>query len=144
MISITGGLVLFAVQLPGLQMSVESTFLNELDAKIMDQYWNKLDSKAMVFDSIPSRSVTVFGRAVNAGTTWYDLNPEWKSLVAHPDPYQLKKAGYDYVYIDEEFWSIENGKNQALLNQSCVKPMESLKMWPGLIRKFMDISKCIP
>ena len=144
LISLIGGLVLFAVQLPGLQMSVESTFLNELDARIMDRYWNKLDLKAMVFDSIPSRSVTVFGRAVNAGATWYELNPEWKSLVAHPDPYQLKKAGYDYIYIDEEYWSLENGKNQGLLNQSCVKPMESIKMWPGLIRKLMDISKCIP
>ncbi len=108
----------------------------------MDQYWNKLDSNAMVFDANPSRSVTVFGRAVKAGTSWYDLNPEWKSLVALPDPYQLKKAGYDYVYIDEEFWSTENGKNQELLNQPCVKPMESLKMWPGLIRKLLDISKC--
>jgi hypothetical protein len=30
LISLIGGLVLFAVQLPGLQMSVESTFLNEM------------------------------------------------------------------------------------------------------------------
>ena len=123
--------MLFAVQLPSLQMLVESTYLNELDARIIDEYWNQLDTDAMVFDSIPSRSVTVFGRAVNAGATWYDLNPEWRLLVANPDPYQLKKAGYDYAYIDEEYWSLENGKNQDCSLEPTLNPSESIKMWPG-------------
>jgi hypothetical protein len=123
-------------------MSIESTFLNELDAKIMDSYWNKLDSKAMVFDSNPSRSVTVFGRPVQAGSTWYDLTDSWKSLTANPDPFLLKQAGYDYVYVDEEYWAENGGRIQTILNQPCVKPIESLKAWPGLVRKFFDISKC--
>jgi hypothetical protein len=143
MISILGGLVLFAVQLPSLQMSIESTFLNELDAKVMDSYWNKLGRNAMVFDTIPSRSVTVFGRPVNAGTTWYDLTEKWKTLSANPDPYQLKMAGYDYAYLDEESWAANGGKNQEMFHQACVKPLESLKAWPGLIRKLFDISACV-
>jgi len=142
-ITVLGGLVLLAVQLPSLQMSVESTFLNELDAKIMDSYWNKLDGTAMVFDSNPSRSVTVFGRPVQAGSTWYDLTDSWKSLAANPDPFQLNQAGYEYVYVDEEYWAENGGRVQTILNQPCVKPIESLKAWPGLVRKLFDISKCI-
>ncbi len=136
------GLVVFAFQLPSMIASVPSYYMNELDAQILDKYWNTFDQDAMVFDAVPSRAVTVFGRAVNAGMTWYEFKPEWKELVSTPDPHAVQKAGYRYVYMDEEFWAKDQGAIQTYYSDSCVKPMEFIKAWPGLQRRLFDISKC--
>lgn len=116
--------------------------MNELDAKILDKYWNQFDQQDMVFDPVPARAVTVFGRAVNAGATWYELKPDWKELVANPDPHLLKQSGYQYAYFDEEYWAEDTGKVQELFADKCVKQMEFIKAWPGLQRRLFDISKC--
>lgn len=136
------GLVVFAFQLPSMIASAPSYYMNELDAQILDKYWNTFDHDAMVFDAVPSRAVTVFGRAVNAGMTWYEFKPEWKALVSNPDPHAIKKAGYRYVYMDEEFWAKDQGAIRTYYSDPCVKPMEFIKAWPGLQRRLFDISKC--
>ncbi len=139
---ITGGMVAFAFQLPSMLTSSPSYYMNELDAKILDKYWNQFDQQDMVFDPVPARAVTVFGRAVNAGATWYELKPDWKELVANPDPHLLKQSGYQYAYFDEEYWAEDTGKVQELFADKCVKQMEFIKAWPGLQRRLFDISKC--
>lgn len=136
------GIVVFSFQLPSMITSAPSYYMNELDAQILDKYWNTFDQDAMVFDAVPSRAVTVFGRAVNAGKTWYEFKPEWKALVSTPDPYDLLKAGYNYVYMDEEFWAKDEGTIRIYYSDPCVKQMEFIKAWPGLQRRLFDISKC--
>ena len=116
--------------------------MNELDARISDQYWNTLPADAMVFDPLPYRAVTVFGRAVQGGRTWYEMDPAWFTLYNNPDPAAIHAAGYDYVYVDEEYWNSTTIPVQASMQQGCVKQVESLKLWPGLIRKLFDVSGC--
>lgn len=142
LLSITGGFVLFAAQLPAIQTPVVAPFMSELDAKISQQYWNKLDKNAMVFDPVPYRSVIIFGRAVEAGETWYEYTPAWQALYDHPDPVAIHQAGYDYIYVDEDYWNSTTIPVQSSLKQGCVRQMESLKMWPGIVRKLFDISRC--
>ncbi len=142
LIAVTGGFVLLAVQIPTIQKPIVTPFMSELDAKISQKYWNKLDQNAMVFDSNPSRSVIVFGRALEAGLTWYEYFPEWSSLRSDPDPVKIHKAGYDYVYVDEEYWNSENIPVQMYMQEACVVPLESEKMWPGIIRKLFDVTGC--
>ncbi len=93
-ISLVSGFVIFASQLTAIQLPVVAPFMTELDAKISQQYWNVLNKKTMVFDPIPYRSVIIFGRAVEAGQTWYEYLPEWKAL------YELPGSGKDFKKLD--------------------------------------------
>jgi hypothetical protein len=141
-ISLVGGFVLFANQLPSVQSPVIAPFMTELDAKTEQKYWNKLDRNAMVFDPIPYRAVVIFGRAVEVGSTWYDYDPKWEAFYQKPDPVELHKAGYDYVYVDEDYWNDQTIRAFSYLSNPCVRQMEALKMWPEITRKMFDISKC--
>lgn len=142
LISMVSGFILLASQFPSIQTPVVTPFMSELDARFSQKYWNKLDKEDMVFDPVPYRAVIVFGRAVEAGLTWYEYTPEWEALYANPDPVLIHLAGYDYIYVDEEYWNSTTIKVQENLRAACVKQMESEKMWPGIIRKLFDVSKC--
>lgn len=143
LLAVCGGLVLFSAQVPAVQSPVLAPYMTELDAQISDKYWNTLPADTMVFDPLPYRAVTVFGRAVQGGLTWYEMTPDWTALYNHPDPASIHAAGYDYVYVDEKYWNSTTIPVQSLMKQKCVRPVESLKLWPGIIRKLFDVSGCI-
>ncbi len=142
LMAVVGGMVLFASQLPAIQKPIIAPFMSEVDAKISEKYWNTLPSNAMVFDPVPSRSVILFGRAIETGLTWYEYTPKWIELISNPDPVKIHQAGYDYIYLDEEAWNESSGIYKSIGNQACTQLMESEKVWPGVIRKMYDIRAC--
>jgi hypothetical protein len=99
-----GGIVYFAVETTAMQVPQESYFLDDLDAKVESQFWDKLEEDAMVFDLIPSRAATVFARPLASNNTWYETTADYSRLASSLDPYALHAAGYDYLYL-----GLENG-----------------------------------
>ena len=142
-VMIWGGVTLFGLEMVAFQKPVNSTFIKDLDAKMAEKYWNRLDSKMLVFDSNPFRATSVFGRYTNSSTTWLITKPAWEDLYRGPDPAALRAAGYGYVYIDYVYWYDVKPKYRTLYDSSCVKLVEEMKAKRGDdFRRLYDIRDC--
>ncbi len=144
-IMLTGGLVFFAIQLFAVRYPVTSTFIKPMDQQMMESYWNQLEENSLVFDSNVSRSATIFGRASNSYDTWYAAKPEWIKLKQEPYMDQLIKAGYSYLYLDEEYWNQLSLPVQESLSDKCMVLIDQLTH-PRTTdyRKLYDLRSCTP
>jgi hypothetical protein len=146
--TILGGIVLFAIQLTAIPRPVYTEFLTDMDARFYQEYWDRLSpSPAWVLDPDPIRAMTVFGRQAqsNSRLSWIVQTPEYQALVQNPDPYQLKAAGYTYVYSDKDYWKA----HASQLDQPCVKVLKTVEgvkqAHGGLVpdfRRLADLSQC--
>jgi hypothetical protein len=144
--TVFGGIVLFAIELIAIPRPVYGEFVSDMDARFYEEYWDRLSPpSAWVFDPESSRGMTVFGRQTNANVVWGVEAPEFTAFVENPDPYQLHAAGYGYVYADKEYWK----QYAAQLEQPCVnvlKTVEGAKLSHGEFipdfRRLADISAC--
>jgi hypothetical protein len=147
-VTIFGGVILFGTELIAAGKPVYSYFLSSMDVQMEKGYWNRLEPNALVFDPIPSRAPTVFGRSTDAYLTWYEPKPEWQALVAAPDPYQLRSAGFDYVYYDIRYWESLTSQTQALLQSPCVMVVEQVDGYRSEndlrtdFRRLVDVRNC--
>ena len=141
-VTIFGALVIFAIQLVAVQAPQYSYYIDLLDSQFAHAYWNRLEPGAQVLDNIPMRAVTVFGRANTSRSSIYDALPEYEELVRWPDPQQLLKAGYRYVYMNQDWWKILTPQAQALLEVDCVRMAAPVIQQPGAFRWLMDVSGC--
>jgi len=147
-VAIFAGLMLFGIQLISIQKPVSTTFINDLDAKVMENYWNKLKPGSLVLDPLPYQGPTVFGRPTNSSVTWYVPKPEWQALIANPDPRQIHAQGYDYFYFGIDYWNQLTPGQQAALQQPCVKKLfevdgiHSLTDYRKDFRRLLDVSEC--
>lgn len=145
--TVFGGLVFFGIQLIAAQKPVLPLFITDLDVTIEKRHWNQLPVGEMVFDPIPSRAVTIFGRGSDAYVAW-SPKPEWEALLANPDPVQLNAAGFDYVYFGIEYWEELSGEYRGKLQSPCVVKMDEVKGIRSLddqrrdFRWLLDISAC--
>jgi hypothetical protein len=136
-----GGIVMLGVQMPSIKNEVDSYFITPPDARMESRYWNRLDPGALVFDPIPSRGATIFGRYTNAGFSWYTLKPSFENLVTTPDVYRMHSAGFSYAYIDQTYWENLSESQKLLFSQSCTNLIHEEKLgtfW----RRLYDIRSC--
>ena len=147
LVAVVGGLVFFGIQLIAAQKSVLPLFIADLDVTMEKRYWDQLPEGAMVFDPEPRRAVTVFGRGSDAMISWAP-KPEWESLLANPDPYQINAAGFDYIYFGIEYWEKLTEEQRQKLQSACVKLVDEVK---GIrapddqrkdFRRLLNISAC--
>lgn len=120
-ISIFGGMILFGIELTAAQKPVLPLAMQPMDIQIYNEYWDKLEPDALVFDTLPARAVTIFGRFTDSNETWYVPKQSWIRLAQNPFPRDLRAAGFDYFYyslINLESFSPEV---QKALKDSCVK-----------------------
>jgi len=138
-----GGVVLFGIQMISVPEKVYSDFLNTLDAHMAKEYWNRLPVDAMVFDPVPYRAPVVFARPNTSSYDYFERKPEWTALVDHPDPYVLHAAGYDYAYVDLEYWEDMGEESQAMLQSSCVVVVQVYEQeFPRDFRRLLDLRAC--
>ncbi len=148
LITIFAGLILFGIQLLAIQKPVYTTFINDLDVKVMSRYWNKLKPGSLVLDPSPYQGPTVFGRPTDSSVTWYVPKPEWQALLDNPDPGQIHAEGYDYFYFGLDYWDKLSVQAQALLDQPCVKELYEVTGIHGEgnyhkdFRRLLDVSAC--
>ncbi|NPV76384.1 MAG: hypothetical protein HPY59_08405 [Anaerolineae bacterium] len=138
-----GGLMLFGIQLLAGPKPVLSTFINELDARMHEQRWNRLEKDALVFDPIAVRAPTIFGRYTNSSVTWYASKPEFDQLVDAPEPARLRAAGFDYVYLDSAYWDQIGSTYQKMFADPCVRLVDEVKAKrTPEFRRLYDIQSC--
>lgn len=148
MVTALSGLVLFSVQLAAIQKPVYATFITPMDAKMTEEFWNKLEPGALVFDPVVYRGPTVFGLPTDSSPSWYTKSQEWKSLADAPDPFKLQAAGFDYMYFDSDFWNNLTPAEQGLFSAACVKQIaqvdgiHSEKDFTKDFRRLLSIRNC--
>lgn len=143
LLSMFGGMVLFGFELLSAPKPIYSTFMDVLDAQMMQKHWNRLETDALIFDPISYRAPTVFGRFTDSNITWYRSKPEWEKLTEAPDPYAIRKAGFDYIYLDQKYWDQIGAKGRALLQDACVRVMDEVRAKRTAdFRWLLDIRAC--
>ena len=70
-VTIFGGMILFGIELTAAQKPVLPLAMQPMDVQIYNEYWDKLEPDALVFDTLPARAVTIFGRFTDSNETWY-------------------------------------------------------------------------
>jgi hypothetical protein len=143
-----GGLVLFGVQLAAIQKPVYATFITPMDAKMSQDYWNRLAPHGWVFDPLVYRAPTVLGRFTDSSPSWYTRAASWQALNDHPDPFELRAAGFSYVYFDSDYWNGLGPIQQQLFGAPCVRQVaqvngiHSEKDYTKDFRRLLDIEAC--
>jgi hypothetical protein len=120
-VAIFGGMMLFGIELTAAQKPVLPLAMQTMDVQLYNDYWDKLPSDALIFDTLPARAVTIFGRFTDSNETWYVPKQSWIALAQNPFPRDLRAAGFDYFYyslINLESFSPEV---QSALEDTCVK-----------------------
>ena len=143
--TILGGIILLVVELSAISRPQFSYFIEYGDAKISRDYWDRIGPQDRVFDVLPERSVTLFGRSVYASTDVYldtqTVLPEWANL--RIDPQALLQAGYTYVYVDEKWWGDLPPETRAALEEPCVDEVDIIEFGAeGGVRRLLDLRAC--
>lgn len=145
-VSMFGGILLFGLELLSVPQPVYSYYLDTLDARVEEKYWNKLEADALIFDPNASRPAVIFARATDSHKTWYVAKPEWEGMVSKPDPYQLRAAGFDYIFVGRAEWDRHGDAYEQLINTPCVKLVDEIETNEPTydFRRLMDIQGCTP
>lgn len=142
LVTLFGGLGMFAVELPAIQNPVYSYFITALDDRMASAYWNKLEPDALVFDPNPYRAPTVFGRPNNSSITWFETKPEWRALRDSLDPARLSQAGYQYLYLGSDDWEAVPLQSRQAFSAPCVQLVDEYDDQQGNFRRLFDIRSC--
>ncbi len=122
LITIFSGISLFSIQLAAISNPIYAEYLDQLDAQMFYRHWDKLLPKTMVFDPVYPRAATVLGRPIRSSKTMGETLPEWNTFTKNPDPYNLKLAGYDYLYADGKYIT----KFANVIQQECTHLLDHI------------------
>jgi len=145
-IAIVSGLSLLPSQIVAFASPQLSYFIQEPDALMHKNYWDKLDKGAWVLDiRYPYRPVVLFGRTTGPTfQTLYLSLPEFRSFREDPDPNKIAAAGYEYVYIDRDTWQDLNIVQRQYFQAACVKQIAEYTTRQGDFRRLLNIQMCNP
>jgi hypothetical protein len=139
---VAAGTIIFFVQLTAIPHPQFTYFVESVDTHISQEYWDQLPADAQVFDNVPNRAVTLFGRSARAYDSIYAPMPEWEELVTDPDPLKLIKAGYDYVYFERSYWLSLTSEQKNGFKLPCIDTLLEEYQIDGDYRVLMDLSAC--
>jgi hypothetical protein len=143
-ITVLGGLVTFAASLPAMTGYQFTYFITPKDTYAGALFWNRLPEGAIVLDLEPSRAVTIFGRATLASSDIYTPLPQWRALVANPDPATAAKLGYTHIYMDQDWWqSLTPELVASFKDQPCVHLLGKFDQSGEQFSLLYDIHECV-
>ena len=143
LVTVFGGMIIFSTELTAAREPLISTFMNNLDARMLDRHWDQLPQDALIFDPNPSRTPTIFARYTDSHLTWYVEKPEWRQLMDAPDVYDMRLAGFDYVYYDHAYWSRLPAEFAGAFKEDCVLLLdEQTPKFGEDFRRLLDIRNC--
>jgi hypothetical protein len=142
-ITIFGGLVLLAFQMLVMPRPQFTTFVTEEDAALSSLYWNRLEPGAQILDPIPHRAITLFG--LGGGQAYKDFFmplPEWKALLVDPEPARIARAGYTFIYHDQEWWGGLTRQQKDRFKNDCVRQVNRGAKKGADMRRLLDVRMC--
>jgi len=116
MAAIFSGVAIFGAQITAMPRPMSAIFLEDVDTTMFYRHWNTLNHNSMVFDPVYPRGVTILGIPTRSSITMGENLPEWRTLKASPDPYDLLSAGFTYVYSDLDYYQ----DKKDFLTSDCV------------------------
>ena len=125
-----------------------ATFITPMDAKMSQEFWNRLEPDAKIFDPVVFRAPTVFARFTNSSPSWYTRSAAWQALRDAPDPRQIRAAGFAYVYFDSDYWESLSPGQQSGFEAACVHQVaqvdgiHSETDYTKDFRRLLDVSGC--
>ena len=143
-----GGLVLFGSELTAIQRPVLATFITPMDVRMSHEYWDRLPSRAEIFDPLVFRAPTVFGRFTRSSPSWYTRYGAWEAMRDAPDPFKIRAGGFDYVYFDSDYWEGLSAPQQAAFGAACVHQVaqvdgiHSEHDYTKDFRRLLDVQDC--
>ena len=137
-----GGVVILNSQLATITKVQYSYYIDEIDTHMGSRFWDKLPEDAQILDHIAWRGVTVFGRPSRSFSGIYDPFPEWLTLTEKPNVGSVVKAGYDYVYMDGEWWARMDNEVKESYFSPCVEVLKDLSFNNVTFRRLYDVSAC--
>ncbi len=148
--AILGGVIHFGISLTAAAKPAYTFFISDMDVKMLANNWNRFEPGALVFDPDPVRGVTVLGRYSFSSNNWGQTRKEWDQLLAAPDPYALRQAGFSYIYYDIGYWEQLTPQYQEALAHPCAQTVDradgyrSEKDFSKDYRVLLDIRSCLP
>jgi hypothetical protein len=140
--SIISGVVIFAISLAGISRPTNGELTDAMDLQIFNETWNKLPENSLVFDALPERAVTIFGRATKSSPNWFNDSPEWLTLRQDPSPSKLRGAGFDYAYFDLQDWEKLSPATKAEYKSDCAVLLKKIQI-DDRGRRLYQITDCI-
>ncbi len=141
-LSVFGAIIIFGVQMTGMPNPQNTYFINPADARFARMYYDKFPTGTQILDKTPYRAVTIFGRAVKAYGSVYDPLPGWPELINDPDPDRVLGAGYQYIYMDQNWWATISQTTRDKLEFGCATYVGEPEYYKTSARWLIDLSGC--
>jgi len=143
-VTVFSGIALFSVQLIAMAQTQPSYFIQDVDAWMSREYWNRLEPGGWMMDPIhPYRPAAVFGRT--AGRAYQDFhipNLDFVALTQNLNAIEIAQAGYSYLYLDRKTWQNLTPEQKQAIQDPCVRMISEKKNEFGDFRRLYDISCC--
>jgi len=137
-----GGIVTFGLQLLAAARPQSTVYIDGLDTRFYNTYWDHLSSDAQIFDPNPPRSIVLFGRSVGSIAADYGRwLPDWQQLLTNPTPLQLIQKGYTHAYLDKRFWNSLTDSTKSDWEQGCASLIE-VQTLDSDFRRLYDLQGC--
>jgi hypothetical protein len=141
-LSTASGIVLFALEMTAIPEAQFSYYIDLLDTRMAARYWNRLPERAQILDRMAYRSVALFGRPARSFSGIYDPLPEWSQLVTSPAVEYVVREGYDYVYMDSNWWADLEPEIRLTYAAPCVKQVDEVSFKNIEFRRLYDLRAC--
>ncbi len=144
-ISIFGGLVVTGPLLSAIQSAVLTDEIAPVDAAMLRSTWDRLEPGSLILDSDPWRAVPITGRLTRSSAGSYETLEEWETLQAQPLLEQVVASGFDYIYIDSNWWESMGAAARDSYEDPCVQLVqEAHDNAQNGSRWLFDLSACKP
>lgn len=139
-----GGLVIGVVQLSAIRSPILTEGVDGWDARLSAQEWGSLPDDGWIFDAshFPWRAAVLTGNPTLISSDSFSQS-EQDSLRRHPTIAGFHNYGYEYIYIDEEWWNTLSLTDRQELEQVCVKEIAGIgDAENGINRRILSIADC--
>ena len=139
-----GGIVNTGITLASARTEILSDFMNGMDASIAKSTWNDLPKDALVFDPEGWRATALTGRMTIASPGGlHARTEEWTELYNDGVPADFAYAGFNYVYVDKNWWKAMGPERRSAFSAPCVIEVASASQSdPNDFRRLLDVRNC--
>ena len=139
-----GGVVNTGISLASAKTDILSDFLNGMDARVSKSTWDKLPKDSLVFDPEGWRATTLTGRLTVASPGGlHARTDEWTELYNNGVPKNFIDAGFNFVYMDNNWWKAMGQNRRQEFSAPCVTEVASFYLeGTKEFRKLLDVHRC--
>jgi hypothetical protein len=132
------------VQLSAINQPVLAEGIDGWDARISSAVWGELNDDGWIYDPASQswRAAILSGQATLIKSDIF-TEEDWLRLKTDPKISDFLDNGFEYIYIDENWWNDLQQQSQEELNSPCVEEVAEVEnVESDIFRKLIRISTC--